>query len=460
MRFSTLLSALVGFTATASAKPVSIDITKNLIRDNNGYTQVAPVDITEVVITKDNTLNGTHTGDELITRPPTEQDQQSIQAVNAVAATLPLQFTNNFGSAVNAYVVGYDSNEAVVFVRQDGSLVYPSSGGSAVPVPITTNVKIPVAAGQVATMRIPIAMHSTRIYFSVGDLNFGVVKTDIGEGLVQPDEKNPTDPSASLNWGFVELTLNTDGSLFANISYVDFMGLPLGMKLDVNGGSAQTAYGLKANSINSACSDLSAQQAQDGAPWAALCQSNSAGLIRVVSPNSYSVTHPNGFGRYWDNYINQVWSKYSNENLVIDTQSGFGNLNCRVSGNQMTCNGGDNRAYPKPTAIDIWGCNSGPFGRQAGDNEQHIRVIPRLCSAFVRSTLLLAGGNVQPSLPQSTYYTVNPSNHYGRLVHKYEIDGKGYAFPYDDVNPNGSENAEGSVSHGSPNLLTVYIGGQ
>lgn len=57
----------------------------------------------------------------------------------------------------------------------------------------------------------------------------------------------------------------------------------------------------------------------------------------------------------------------------------------------------------------------------------------------------------------SSYYTVNPTNHYSRLVHSFEVDGRGYAFPYDDVNPDG-ENASGELSSGSPDTLTVFVG--
>ncbi|KAK5633561.1 hypothetical protein RRF57_009275 [Xylaria bambusicola] len=148
---------------------------------------------------------------------------------------------------------------------------------------------------------------------------------------------------------------------------------------------------------------------------------------------------------------------YSNEDLSINTQTGAGTVACRVSNNQLNC-AGDNRAYPKPTIADIWGCNSGPFAIIGSDNDVHRAVVPRLCAAFYRSTLLLDGGNVQPSLPASSYYTVSPTSHYARLVHQYEVNGLGYAFSYDDVNPAG-ENAAGTVSGNNPTVLKVTVGG-
>lgn len=41
----------------------------------------------------------------------------------------------------------------------------------------------------------------------------------------------------------------------------------------------------------------------------------------------------------------------------------------------------------------------------------------RLCAAFVRSTLLLKGGDTQPAISADHYYTTSPTNHYARLVH-------------------------------------------
>jgi hypothetical protein len=127
--------------------------------------------------------------------------------------------------------------------------------------------------------------------------------------------------------------------------------------------------------------------------------------------------------------------------------------------NLLTC-AGDNRSYAKPTTGDIFGCNSGPFATKSTDNSVHLAVIPRLCAAFNRGTLLLPGGNVQPSLASTSYYPngTAPSNHYSQIVHKYEKDGLGYAFSYDDVNP-ANENQAGVVSGPKPKVLQITVGG-
>ena len=39
-------------------------------------------------------------------------------------------------------------------------------------------------------------------------------------------------------------------------------------------------------------------------------------------------------------------------------------------------------------------------------------------------------------------------------------DGRGYAFPYDDVVPDGGQDVAGTIFDGSPKLFTIAVGGQ
>ena len=50
--------------------------------------------------------------------------------------------------------------------------------------------------------------------------------------------------------------------------------------------------------------------------------------------------------------------------------------------------------------------------------------------------------------------------HYARIVHNANLDGHGYAFPYDDVTPDGGVPQEGAVFSYSPALLIVTAGWQ
>lgn len=180
--------------------------------------------------------------------------------------------------------------------------------------------------------------------------------------------------------------------------------------------------------------------------------------IRAIAPPVLLSQQPGSFPGFFQRYVNQVWDHYTTNTLTIDTQNGNGNVACHVVGGEMQCDG-DNRGYAKPNAEDIFGCDSGPFSILESDGAIHRAVVPRLCAAFNRGTLLLGGGDVQPALPPSSYYTTRPNNVYSEIVHAVEIEGRGYAFSYDDVSPSPGEDVAGAVAAADPQLLTVHVGG-
>jgi len=410
---------------------------------------VTPGDSDDLVITANNTINGT-----------SPNAPRGMVKVRANTGKLPLSIINNFADgAVNVYITGKDANNKVVVLKQDGTFYYPDPAGAKTPTLITQNLAIPLGGrGSATRITIPAYVSSARIWFAAGNLKFYCFsQPDGGVAFVEPSAVNPSDPSAGVNWGFIELTWIPSG-IWANISYVDFVGLPLGMSLTASDGSVQTAKGLKAGAINNICNELKSQAASDGQPWDQLCMTTSGGTpLRVLSPNDYISIVPNGFSSYYNSYIDSVWTKYASSALTLDTQAQAGKVSCQVSGSVLKCNG-DNRSYSKPTVKDIFGCNSGPFLIDGSDNDVHRAVVPRLCAGLERSTLLLNGGDVQPGLRAFSYYTTSPTNHFSRIVHAYEVDGKGYTFSYDDVNPDG-ENQSGLVSAGEPTLLSITVGG-
>ncbi|KAI1378009.1 glycoside hydrolase family 64 protein [Hypoxylon crocopeplum] len=399
----------------------------------------------DIVITKENTVNGTHVPE------------------NPTVASNPLKIAlvNNFGgNQLNVYVTGQDTSGAVVMLSTDGSWYYPNPAGSQAPVAINANIALPMnGQGQTTEFTLPDYISSGRIWVADGTLQFFTVASGDGKALlVEPSAANPSDPSAAVNWGFVELTNTEAGGIYANISFVDFVGLVMGMSLTLGSGEQQTVQGLQQNAVATICQELKDQAAKDGQPWDKLCVTDSSGNpLRILAPNLYLSIDPTAFSSYYDSYIDQVWQKYSSQDLTINTQTDAGNVACRVNGDQLTC-AGDNRGYPKPTVIDIWGCNSGPFAIIGDDNGVHQAVVPRLCAAFYRSTLMLDAGNLQPGVTSDQYYSVDPTSHYARIVHKYELDGRGYAFSYDDVNPNG-QNEAGVVAGMSPQTLQLSVGG-
>ncbi|QKX60290.1 uncharacterized protein TRUGW13939_07433 [Talaromyces rugulosus] len=374
---------------------------------------------------------------------------------------LELTITSNIAGSLNSYVTALDSSNAPVLLQPDGTWFYPTNPGSGgTPQPIdSSTVTIPLnGQGQTTTYSIPGYCSSARVWFAVGELQFFTVGNEDGSfSIVQPSQANPDDPSAGINWGFIEFTYTGDGGLWANISYVDFVGLPLGMTLTDTSGGIQQSLGLSGDAVTSVCNDLKTQAAADGLPWDQLCQEIDGNVLRVLAPGDFVADDTSsGFSDYFNDYIDEVYSNFTTDNpLTIDTQGAAGKVSCTSDGTTLTCDG-DEITYAKPSVGDIFGCNTGPFANTGSDT--HKADLARLCAAFNRGTFLVPGGNVQPSVGADDYYTTAPCNYYSSIVHKYEVDGKGYAFSYDDVNPS-DENASGVVSSANPKNLGVTVGG-
>lgn len=379
------------------------------------------------------------------------------------------------GSNVNMYVSGNDPEGHLVFLGPDREWYYPSVNNS-----LSVPTEIPASAitisiqgtGQAVDVVLPTDISAGRIWLADGVLEFSVVSTaSSNASLVQPSipiESVPT--GVDVSWGFVEFTYAQGKGLWVNLSYVDFVGLALGMILtssspETSSVASQWALGLQSNATSTICRELANQSMLDGYPWGALCIEDSYSRpFRILSPNMYVQMHAEAFADYWTSYIDQVWTKYTTQGLTINTQSvDFGNVSCSVQSDSLICtsasaSGGGNAIYTKPSAKDIFSCNSGPF---AAPSDLYQAVTPRLCSAINRSTLLLTGGNVQPDgVASSLYYDGEVTNWYSKLVHQWEIEGKGYAFPYDDISPSMEHQSQaGELTSYEPWVLTLLVGG-
>lgn len=256
--------------------------------------------------------------------------------------------------------------------------------------------------------------------------------------------------------------LTSPRRVFANISYVDFVSLPIGMSLTTQSGPTQSVPGLPADGLAQVAAKLTQQAAADSQPWDKLIVRDAAGApLRVLSPNSYLAVDSTAWSAYWTPYVTQVWARYAGADLTINTQAAAGSIAGRVNASTHLLQfPGDNGAFAAPTAADIFSCNSGPFA--PGQSAGAMAVVPRLAAAFNRSTLLLDdGGAEQPNgvTDPSRFYSVSPTNHYARAVHEVETDGRGYAFAYDDVVGDGGKDVAGTVFDGAPKVLTVTVGG-
>jgi hypothetical protein len=398
-----------------------------------------------------------NTGNEKRAVAPQANGGQQQQVLAAAApGTLQLALQNKSNSdTVYAYITGLalERNNTPLFVQADGQTIYYPVAPSTIQQPLQADVAIPLGRpGNTVNVRIP-KIAGGRIWFSIGSkLTF---KLNPGPAVVEPSVTNPSDPNYNINWTFCEFTYN-DAQLFANISYVDFVSIPVALSLTSTSGNTQSVPGMNADGFQRVISELRAQAKKDGRPWDQLIYETNGQPLRVISPNNLLVGNDKAWGNYWDGYVQAVWNKYRNEDIVINTQAAAGNLRGRIANNEFSL--GEAGTFAQPSARDIFTCSTGPFA--TGSNQARNAVIPRLAAAFNRSTLLNTGDQFPNGANPSQYYMDQTTNHYARIVHEMQRDGRGYAFPYDDVVPDGGQDVAGTVFDGSPRLFTIAVGGQ
>jgi hypothetical protein len=370
-------------------------------------------------------------------------------------ATVSFSIQNNTGSGtVYAFVTGQaiSNGNALMLLESDGATPYFPVSPSAVGSPLAVNCAIPLNAsgGAPITLTVP-QLAGARLWFSVGTPITFLLNP--GPALVEPSVTNSSDPNIGIQWDFAEFTYNS-AQLFANISMVDFACIPIGLKLTDTSGNAQTVGGLSAGGLDTVCSGLAAQQAADGNPWTDLIVAGNGANLRVLSPQNGIVGNSSLLSGYYDDYVSQVWDKYESMPLTVDTQASYGTVTGQVTGGLLIFPGVG--SFARPTAADIFSCATGPFST-AGASGEVLAIIPRLAAAFNRSTLLTDSSQPAGENP-ADYYANATTNHYARIVHAAEAGGLGYAFPYDDVTPDGGVNQAGPVSSGSPAQLSVTVG--
>lgn len=392
--------------------------------------------------------------------PLQQKQEQRTQApvVHAAAAaqsgpslTVALQNRTN-SNTVFAYITGraIDRGNAWVLIRSDAVTQYYPSSPSQIMQPLGADCAIRLGApGSTIQAQIP-HIAGGRIWFSVDQpLTFHL---NPGPALVEPSPTNPSDPNAQISWSFAEFTWNTD-QLYANISYVDFVGIPVALTLNAQNAPIMHVSGMSPSGVQQVADGLRQQAARDGRGWDKLIvnRSGTNQPLRILSPNNGMMMNSGLFNNYYEPYVNDVYARFSNSPITVDTQAAAGRVSAEVRGNALNFNGS---LFARPSTADIFSCNTGPFA--TGSNAQTNSIIPRLAAAFNRSTLLATN---QIPAPQNLYYQNAVTNHYSRIVHQANLDGKGYAFPYDDVQPTGGRDQSGEVHAGSPTLFTLAVGG-
>jgi hypothetical protein len=355
----------------------------------------------------------------------------------AVPATIPLTVTNNSGRADPVFL--YDLGTFLASGQQgwadaDGTFhAWPAGGSPPVPAP---DASIPGPAnGQSITIQIP--KFSGRLYFSYGRKLVFQLATG---GLVQPAVQNPSDPNHDILFNWSEYTLN-DSGLWLNSTQVDMFSAPYAVGVQPASGATKTTGHLKSGGYNGF---FSALRGQPGG-WASLIQSDSGGnVLRALAPG-HGIESGGLPGSVMDDYVNRVWSKYSSSTLTVTPfadQPGtqyFG----RVAGNVMNftnSSGAVVTTFQKPDSDSIFGC----YKLLDAPNDLVRGPISRtLCAGYNRSTLLVSAN--QPDNNAADFYQDSVTNQYARKIHEQMVDGKAYAFAFDDVG-----NFESLVNDGNP----------
>ena len=113
--------------------------------------------------------------------------------------------------------------------------------------------------------------------------------------------------------------------------------------------------------------------------------------------------------------------------MTIDTQAKWSTLNAKVANDKLKFDGID--SFAKPSTRDIFSCSTSPFASIGGELGL---LTARISAGFNRSTFLCE--DVHPNDEKVCDYYKHPiTNHYARLVHEANLDGRGYAFLYNDV---------------------------
>ncbi|KAI3329089.1 glycoside hydrolase family 64 protein [Xylariaceae sp. AK1471] len=358
---------------------------------------------------------------------------------------------NTDSNQVFAYITGIALQHGGkrCILKADGNGLYFPQDPPCIGSPLTEDCAIPLGApGGTATIEIP-QMAGGRVWVSRDSkLTFLL---NPGPALVEPSVLNPTDPNAWADFGFCEFTLN-DAQLYANISYVDFVSkIPIAINLKTANGPEQNVAGMAADGLQRMADGLQEQAKKDDMPWDKLVVSKDGKPLRILNATHGDAVGAN-FAGYFEPYVEEVWKRFTQPpKFQINTQAAAGTLQGRVKGAKLHIG---NEKFEKPTTADILGCNSGPF--TTGASATRNAIIPRLAAAFVRTAILES--EIHPSYPQ-TFYRRDPTNHYARIVHECNLDGKGYAFAYDDVQPDDGEDQSGKVNAGDPVLFTVTVGG-
>jgi Beta-1,3-glucanase len=348
-------------------------------------------------------------------------------ALPASAGTTPLALTvtndTGRGDAVYLYVLGTNLETGRLGYANAAGQFTEWTGGAAVPVP-APDVAIPGPAdGGSTTIQIPRNL-SGRLYMSFGrKLSFGLTTG----GLVQPAPWAAGDPDHDILFDWSEFTLDGSG-LWLNSSQVDMFAVP--HIVSVKGASGATS---QTGELEAAGRQKVIDTVAGSPDFAKSVVRRADGtVLRVLAPGKAADAGLMS-GTYLDPYIDSAWHAYTTRTLTVVPFTDQPNTRFlgHTAGDTLTFTDSSGRtvaSFGKPSTADVWGC----AGALAAPNDQVVGPIARtLCAALQRGTLGTL--DTQPSGTEADFYRNSRPDVYAKAIHQDMVDGKAYAFAFDDV---------------------------
>ncbi|GAA4591167.1 hypothetical protein GCM10023107_18870 [Actinoplanes octamycinicus] len=355
---------------------------------------------------------------------------------------LPVTVTNKTGrgDAVHLYVLGVNLETGKLGYVDKAGRFTAWTGGAAVPASAPDVSIAGPANGGSTTIRVPRNL-SGRLYFSFGQkLDFRLTT----DGLVQPAPWAGGDPNHDILFDWSEFTVNSSG-LWLNSSQVDMFAVPHVVSVTGSSGVTSVTGEVKQNGRQRVIDAIKASPA-----FAKSVVTRADGtVLRVLAPGKAAdagLMSPT----YLDPYITSAWSAYEKKNLIVTPFTDRPNVKYtgRTAGGVMSFTDGSGKtvaSFTKPSTANVWGCD----GALGAPNDQVVGPIARtLCAALQRTTL--GRLDVQPSGTAADFYQGDPANLYAKVIHQNMVDGKAYAFAFDDV-----QNQESLVHDGDPRAAAI-----
>ena len=322
-------------------------------------------------------------------------------------------------------ILGYDSNNRLVYVDKNGNLIKASIDMNTIKKNdrLCANICFTLAEQNIISMP---DIVSGRMYISYGEqvyITFNIAADGI-IGYAGPDLNNPSDPNKDVLFEFLEFTI-INKEYWGNTSRVDFFSFPIVTRLigrdGYTNGKYYETYDRTVGDVGTRDQIFAAFKNEVPDEFKTLLTDK-----RIMAPCKLTFNEGGQYSNYFDNYINEFWNKYSKEDLVFSCDAGtfYG----RVHGDAMIfTSDGSTETYTiyKPTTQDVLE-GKGNFNR---GNSRELVIEAQLCAAFNR------GVATEPVNfnNEFAYYKNKVANFYSGFFHNHAIDGYAYGFCYDDV---------------------------